>query len=153
MLSKTPPSEKFLGSINSDLAFMGTYVFQGATTGTRSGTRESEPAPTETAYFCPASQSDVSVYRNLLFVPERASPDGSTAERRCPGHRQQGRVFAASASSTSVTLPLPRTWGTCRPVAGRTRHSVLSIPRMRKRLCVHRGFGRGPVAQRAGGIV
>ena len=38
VLSKTKPSEKFLGGINSDLAFSGNYVFQGASVATRSGT-------------------------------------------------------------------------------------------------------------------
>lgn len=69
VLSKTKPSEKFLGGINSDLAFSGNYVFQGSFSGYQVWdiTNPRQPA-LKTAYFCPASQSDVSVYRNLLFV-------------------------------------------------------------------------------------
>ena len=32
-----------------------------------------------TAFFCPASQSDVSVYKNLLFVSARRTTAASTA--------------------------------------------------------------------------
>ena len=69
VLSKTKPSEKFLGGINSDLAFSGNYVIQGSFSGYQVWdiTNPRQPA-LKTAYFCPASQSDVSVYRNLLFV-------------------------------------------------------------------------------------
>ena len=69
VLSKTKPSEKFIGGINSDLAFSGNYVFQGSFSGYQVWDITNPHQPTlRTAYFCPASQSDVSVYRNLLFV-------------------------------------------------------------------------------------
>jgi hypothetical protein len=69
VLSKTPPSEKFAGITNSDLAFTGQYAIQGSYNGYQvwNITNPSRPA-LKTAYVCPASQSDVSVYRNLLFV-------------------------------------------------------------------------------------
>jgi len=69
VLSKTKPSEKFVTGVNSDLAFLGNYVFQGSFDGYQVWdiSNPSQPA-LKTAYFCPASQSDVSVYRNLLFV-------------------------------------------------------------------------------------
>jgi len=69
VLSKTKPSEKFVGGINSDLAFSGNYAFQGSFSGYQVWDISNPQQPTlKTAYFCPASQSDVSVYRNLLFV-------------------------------------------------------------------------------------
>src|SRR6185503_8884792 len=69
VLSRTKPSEKFLTGINSDLAFSGNYVFQGSFNGYQVWDISNPSQPTlRTAYFCPASQSDVSVYRNLLFV-------------------------------------------------------------------------------------
>src|SRR3954451_11115405 len=69
VLSKTPPSEKFKGGINSDLAFTGNYVIQGSYSGYQVWDISNPNAPTlKTAYYCPASQSDVSVYKNLLFV-------------------------------------------------------------------------------------
>jgi hypothetical protein len=69
VLSKTKPSEKFATGINSDLAFLGNYVFQGSFDGYQVWDISNPRQPAlKTAYFCPASQSDVSVYRNLLFV-------------------------------------------------------------------------------------
>ena len=69
LLSATKPSEKFLNGVNSDLAFTGPYVIQGSFTGYQIWNIATPAAPSlVAAYFCPASQSDVSVYRNLLFV-------------------------------------------------------------------------------------
>ncbi len=50
------------------------------TTDTRSGTSATRPIRrSKSAFFCPASQSDVSVYRNLLFVSAEAGRRDSTA--------------------------------------------------------------------------
>jgi hypothetical protein len=69
VLSKTPPSEKFVGVTNSDLSFSGPYAIQGNYNGFQVWDISNPRTPTlKTAYLCPASQSDVSVYRNLLFV-------------------------------------------------------------------------------------
>ncbi len=69
VLSKTKPSEKFVTGINSDLAFSGNNVFQGSFNGYQVWDISNPRQPTlKTAYVCPGSQSDVSVYRNLLFV-------------------------------------------------------------------------------------
>ncbi|MDQ6871428.1 MAG: hypothetical protein M3037_05380 [Gemmatimonadota bacterium] len=69
VLSETRPSEKFLAGINSDLAFTGNYAIQGSFSGYQVWDISNPRQPVlKTAYFCPASQSDVSVYRNLLFV-------------------------------------------------------------------------------------
>ncbi len=69
LLSATPPPEEFLGSFNSDLAFTGNYAIQGNFNGIQVWdiSDPSNPASVIT-YNCPASQSDVSVYGNLLFV-------------------------------------------------------------------------------------
>jgi hypothetical protein len=69
VLSKTPPSEKFLHGINSDLAFTKNYAIQGSFSGYQVWDISDPTKPTlRTAYYCPASQSDVSTYKNLLFV-------------------------------------------------------------------------------------
>jgi hypothetical protein len=72
-VSATPPSEKFVGSTNSDLAFLGKYAIQGNYNGYQVWDISNARSPKlATAYFCPASQSDVSVYKNLLFVSAEA---------------------------------------------------------------------------------
>src|SRR5881296_264454 len=69
LLTNVPPSEKFVGSTNSDLSFYKNYVIQGNYNGFEVWDITSPTRPTlKVGYFCPASQSDVSVFRNLLFV-------------------------------------------------------------------------------------
>jgi hypothetical protein len=69
LLSATPPSEKFVGITNSDLSFTGKYAIQGSYNGFQVWDISDPAHPAlKTAYLCPASQSDVSVYKNLLFV-------------------------------------------------------------------------------------
>ena len=80
LVSTTPPNEKFLGVTNSDLAFSGKYAIQGNYNGFQvyDLTDPAKPAAVMT-YVCPASQSDVSVYKNLLFV----SGEGLTGRLDC----------------------------------------------------------------------
>ncbi|PYO45785.1 MAG: hypothetical protein DMD72_14340 [Gemmatimonadetes bacterium] len=69
VLSQTPPPEHFKGVTNSDLAFLGNIVIQGNYNGYQFWDISNPSAPVlKEGYVCPASQSDVSVYRNLLFV-------------------------------------------------------------------------------------
>ena len=69
VLSKTPPAPGFEGSTNSDLAFKGKYAIQGNYNGWQIWDISNPRQPTlATGYVCPASQSDVSVYGNLLFI-------------------------------------------------------------------------------------
>ena len=80
LLSTTQPSEKFTGITNSDLAFTGPYAIQGNYNGYQVWDISNPSAPTlKTGYLCPASQSDVSVYRNLLFV----SGEGNSGRLDC----------------------------------------------------------------------
>jgi hypothetical protein len=69
LLSATPPADDFVGVTNSDLAFKGPYAIQGNYNGFMVWDIR-DPASPElvTEYLCPASQSDVSVYEDLLFV-------------------------------------------------------------------------------------
>jgi hypothetical protein len=69
VLSETQPPEAFVGVTNSDLAFKGNYVFQGNYNGVQVWDISTPTKPTlVTEFVCPASQSDVSVYGNLMFV-------------------------------------------------------------------------------------
>ncbi|HXL06901.1 MAG TPA: hypothetical protein VN964_08245 [Gemmatimonadales bacterium] len=84
LVSTTPPSEQFIDHsnpgnfefINSDLAFEGNYVIQGNFHGFQVWDLSRPSRPTlVTAYVCPGSQNDVSVYHNLLFASGEA-PNG-----------------------------------------------------------------------------
>jgi hypothetical protein len=69
LLAHAPKPNDFAGQTNSDLAFKGNYVFQGNYDGFMVWDVSNPAQPTLVkGYVCPASQSDVSVFRNLLFV-------------------------------------------------------------------------------------
>src|SRR5262245_35156431 len=69
MVSTTPPSGSSAGATHSDLAFAGKYVIQGNYNGFEIWDISNPAKPVlANAYECPASQNDVSVYRNLLFM-------------------------------------------------------------------------------------
>ncbi len=68
----SPPG--FLGITNSDLAFVGNYAIQGNYNGPVIWDVSNPANPVlVTAYECPASQNDVSVYRNLMFMSAEAN--------------------------------------------------------------------------------
>jgi hypothetical protein len=77
VVSMTPPSASFIDPTspgdrrftNSDLSFMGQYAIQGNYSGWQVWDISNPAKPfLKKGYVCPGSQSDVSVYRNLLFV-------------------------------------------------------------------------------------
>jgi hypothetical protein len=130
VVSKTPPSERFRGITNSDLAFIGNYAIQGSYNGYQVWdiSNPSEPA-LKTAYVCPASQSDVSVYKNLLFV----SGEGMTGRVDCGAQgvkdtvskdRLRGlRIFDISDISN------PRNVGNVQTCRGSHTHTLLVDPK------------------------
>jgi hypothetical protein len=74
LLSLSKPSEKFSQSINSDLAFFGHYAIQGSFDGFQIWDISDPRHPTlRTSQYCPASQSDVSTYKNLLVVSSESN--------------------------------------------------------------------------------
>ncbi len=82
LVSHTKPSPSFLNPStpgdprlwNSDLSFTGRYAFQGNFGGYEVWDISNPKKPTlRTAYVCPGSQSDVSVYHQLLFVSSEST--------------------------------------------------------------------------------
>ncbi len=80
MLSTTPTPGPFAAASNTDLAFKGNMVFQGNYNGYLIWNIKDPARPYLMNWsHCPASQSDVSVYGNLLFV----SAEGLTGRLDC----------------------------------------------------------------------
>src|SRR4029453_8922533 len=74
MISTTPPSDASAGATHSDLAFMGKYAVQGNYNGFEIWDISNPQKPVlANAFMCPASQNDVSVFRNLLFMSSEAT--------------------------------------------------------------------------------
>src|SRR5215475_6229756 len=74
MVSTTPPSDSSAGATHSDLAFTGKYAIQGNYNGFEIWDISNPAKPVlANAFECPASQNDVSVYKNLLVMSSEAT--------------------------------------------------------------------------------
>ena len=130
MISTTPPAEKFLGVTNSDLAFTGKYAVQGNYNGFQIFDISNPAKPVVAlTYVCPASQSDVSVYKNLLFV----SGEGQTGRLDCgiqgvpePVSKDRLRGIRVFDISNIATPKYVTNVQTCR---GSHTHTVVTDPR------------------------
>jgi hypothetical protein len=154
-LATVNPPERFKKAMNSDLAFTGKYAIQGNFNGFQVWDMSTPSAPVlVTEYYCPASQSDVSVYRNLLFV----SGEGFGGRVDCGG---QGVPSAVSKDRlrgirifdiTDITRPkYIHNVQTCR---GSHTHTVVEDPNDKENIYVYVS-GSAPVrsAQELDGCV
>src|SRR3954468_21872579 len=129
-VSHTPPSEKFVGVTNSDLAFLGNYAIQGNYNGYEVWDISNPAAPTlRTGYVCPASQRDVSVYRNLLFV----SGEGLTGRVDCGTQGVQDTVSKERLRGLRIfdisDITKPRNVGNVQTRRGSHTHTLLVDPK------------------------
>src|SRR5688572_18414466 len=82
LLANVPRPARFDSTINSDIAFLGKYAIQGNYNGILIYDVSNPARPVlTTSFYCPASQNDVSVYRNLLFV----SSESNSGRLDCQG--------------------------------------------------------------------
>ncbi|HEV2672809.1 MAG TPA: hypothetical protein VGU74_17085 [Gemmatimonadales bacterium] len=92
LVSNNPSPHPFDSSTNSDLAFYKNFVIQGNYDGFQIWDVTTPSRPTlRKAFYCPASQSDVSVFRNLLFV----SGEGTGGRLDCLGEGVHDSVSTA----------------------------------------------------------
>ena len=130
VVSKTPPSPRFLGMTNSDLAFAGNYVIQGSYNGWQIWdiSNPSQPA-LKTAYVCPASQSDVSVYKNLLFI----SGEGLGGRLDCGTQPVRDTVSKERLRGLRIfdisDITAPKNVGNVQTCRGSHTHTVLADPK------------------------
>ena len=128
-LSTTTPPEEFVGVTNSDLAFKGKYAIQGNYNGIQIWdiSDPSNPALV-TDYVCPASQSDVSVYGDLLFV----SGEGLGGRLDCGTEGIQERVSEARLRGIRIfdisDIENPKYVHNVQTCRGSHTHSVLKDP-------------------------
>jgi hypothetical protein len=130
VLSQTPPPPKFAGITNSDLAFTGNYAIQGSYNGYQVWDISNPARPTlKTAFVCPASQSDVSVYKNLLFV----SGEGLSGRLDCGTEGVKDTVSAARLRGLRIfdisDIEHPRNVGNVQTCRGSHTHTVLVDPK------------------------
>ena len=126
----------FLGITNSDLAFTGKYAIQGNYNGPVIWDMSNPAKPTlVTAYSCPASQNDISVFKNLMFMSAEAQngridckPGGAPDSK----DRMRGvRVFDISDIKNPKLLTNVQT---CR---GSHTHTVLDDPKDKQNVYIY----------------
>jgi LVIVD repeat-containing protein len=128
--SETRPSDKFVDGINSDIAFTGPYAIQGSFNGYQVWDISNLSKPVlKTAYFCPASQSDVSTYKNLLFV----SGESNTARLDCSAEGVKETVSKARLRGIRIfdisDISNPKYIANVQTCRGSHTHSVLVDPK------------------------
>ncbi|MFL5401754.1 MAG: LVIVD repeat-containing protein [Gemmatimonadales bacterium] len=144
-LSKTPPSQKFVDGINSDLAFTGPYAIQGSFHGYQVWDISRPARPRlETAYVCPGSQSDVSTYKNLLFV----SGENLSARLDCGVEGVEDTVSAERLRGIRIydisDIAHPKNVGNVQTCRGSHTHTLLVDPKDRGNVYVYIS-GQAPV--------
>jgi len=130
VVSETQPSEKFAGITNSDISFSGPYAIQGNYNGYQVWDISNPSRPTlKTAYVCPASQSDVSVYKNLLFV----SGEGPGARIDCGAEPVKDTVSKERLRGLRIfdisDINNPKNVGNVQTCRGSHTHTVLVDPK------------------------
>jgi hypothetical protein len=138
VLSQTPPPEKFIGKTNSDLAFKGNYAFQGNYNGVIVWDISNPANPVlVNDYECPASQSDVSVYGNLLFV----SGEGLGGRIDCGTEGVQEAVSAVRLRGIRIfditDIQNPEYIANVQTCRGSHTHSVLKDPNDNENIYVY----------------
>ncbi len=130
ILSKTPTPPAFASSINSDLAFYGQYAIQGSFNGFQVWDISNPANPTlRKGFVCPASQSDVSIYRNLLFISGEdlaARLDCGTQGVQAPVSRDRLRGLRIFDISD---LQNPRNVGNVQTCRGSHTHTAFVDPK------------------------
>jgi hypothetical protein len=130
LVSNTKPSGKFLGSTNSDLAFSGNLVFQGNYNGYQIWDISDPARPTlKSSRYCPASQSDVSTYKNLLFV----SAEGNAGRIDCGDQGVKDPISTERIRGIRIfditDVNNPRNVANVQTCRGSHTHSVLVDPK------------------------
>jgi hypothetical protein len=145
VVSETPPSPEFIKGINSDLAFTGRYAVQGSFNGYQVWDIGNPRQPAlKTAYVCPGSQSDVSVYRNLLFV----SGENLAARLDCGKEGIEDTVSTERLRGIRIydisDISKPRNVGNVQTCRGSHTHTLLVDPKDRENVYVYIS-GQAPV--------
>lgn len=130
LVSNTPPPKEFVGSVSSDLAFKGNYVVQGNFNGVIIWDMTDPKSPRlVNEYVCPASQSDVSVYGDLLFV----SGEGLEGRLDCGTQGVQDRVSKDRLRGIRIfdisDIENPTYVANVQTCRGSHTHSVLKDPK------------------------
>src|SRR6185295_4176556 len=115
---------------NSDMAFLGKYAIQGNYNGYQVWDISDPAHPSlTTSYLCPASQSDVSVYKNLLFV----SGEGLSGRIDCGAQGVKDTVSTERLRGVRIfditDITNPRNVGNVQTCRGSHTHTAVVDPK------------------------
>jgi hypothetical protein len=138
VVSETRPSEKFIDGVNSDITFTGPYAIQGSFNGYQIWDISNLSKPVlKTSYFCPESQSDVSTYKNLLFV----SGENTAARLDCSAEGVKAPVSKLRFRGIRIfdisDITNPKNVANVQTCRGSHTHSVLVDPKDRNNVYVY----------------
>ncbi|NCW43995.1 MAG: hypothetical protein EBV77_00600 [Gemmatimonadaceae bacterium] len=138
VVGKAVSPNGFLGITNSDLAFTGNYVIQGNYNGPVVWDISTPSSPKlVVAYECPASQNDVSVYKNLMFMSAEAQngridcKPGGVREAVSKERMRGVRVFDIS------NIKEPKLVANVQTCRGSHTHTVLEDPKDRENIYLY----------------
>jgi hypothetical protein len=137
ILSRTPQPAKFEAT-NSDITFTGKYAIQGNYNGflVWDLTTPAKPVLT-TAYYCPASQNDVSVYKNLLFLSGEATNGRlDCGDQGAPGPVNKDRLRGIRIFDIS-DIKAPKYIANVQTCRGSHTHTVLEDPKDRENIYIY----------------
>src|SRR5712671_2329012 len=129
VVSRNPSQGKFAGVTNSDLSFSGHYAIQGNYNGFQVWDITDPAKPSlKIGYVCPASQSDVSVYHNLLFV----SGEGQSGRLDCGAEGVHDSVSTARLRGIRIfditDIAAPKYLANVQTCRGSHTHTVVEDP-------------------------
>jgi LVIVD repeat-containing protein len=138
VVSRNPSQGKFAGVTNSDLSFSGQYAIQGNYNGFQVWDISNPARPTlKTGYVCPASQSDVSVYKNLLFV----SGEGQSGRLDCGTEGVHDSVSTARLRGIRIfditDIAAPKYLANVQTCRGSHTHTVVEDPNDKENVYIY----------------
>ncbi len=138
VVSTTRPSAQFEGVTNSDISFTGNYAIQGNYNGFQVWDVSNPAKPSlKVGFLCPASQSDVSVYKNLLFV----SGEGNSGRLDCGTQGVKDTVSAERLRGIRIfditDISAPKYIANVQTCRGSHTHTVLADPKDKDNVYVY----------------
>lgn len=138
VVATVEPPEGFKGVTNSDLAFTSHYAIQGNYNGFQIWDISNPAKPVLTkAVLCPASQSDVSAYKNLLFV----SAEGMSGRTDCGTEGVRDSVSAVRMRGIRIfditDISNPKYITNVQTCRGSHTHTVVTDPKDKENVYIY----------------
>ncbi len=153
LIANMPPAEPFIGVTHSDLGFIGKYAIQGNYDGYQVWDISTPSKPKlYDEYVCRGSQSDVSVYRNLIFVSGEATSGRLDCGLQGVTDSVSKERFRGIRIFDATDLAHPKYIQSVQTCRGSHTHTVVEDPKDKENVYVYVSGSSGvrPAAELAG---